>query len=116
MEKRVLSGKDDRNGIEIAFRRATIAAGYQLPEEEMVVNTIKNVFSTHNLPWSSHAFRSHSDANQIWASGVKPIIMGPGQLEQAHSHGESVSFQQICLAAEIYLDLMYEIIHSNHPR
>ncbi|MBU0728503.1 MAG: M20/M25/M40 family metallo-hydrolase [Proteobacteria bacterium] len=109
MEEIALSKKDSLHNIEMGFRSVTIAAGYQIPEKAAVVDTIKNVFKSHNLPWSSDAFRSHSDANQIWASGVKPIILGPGQLAQAHSHDESASFQQICLAAEIYLDLMYDV-------
>ncbi len=92
--------------IETLFRSATIDAGYALPEKGPVVDAIKNVFQRHSLPWSSNAFRSHSDANQIWASGVKPVILGPGKLEQAHSQEESISFQQVCLAAEIYLDIM----------
>ncbi|MBU0480759.1 MAG: M20/M25/M40 family metallo-hydrolase [Proteobacteria bacterium] len=106
MEEIALSKKDIRTGIEMGFRTATIAAGYQFPEKGVVVDSLKNVFKTHNLPWSTDAFRSHSDANQIWTSGVKPIILGPGQLEQAHAHDESVSFQQIVEAAEIYLSLM----------
>ncbi|MBU0485543.1 MAG: M20/M25/M40 family metallo-hydrolase [Proteobacteria bacterium] len=110
MEEVALSKKDSRPNIEMSFRSVTIAAGYQIPEKATVVDTIKNVFKTHNLTWSADAFKSHSDANQIWASGVKPIILGPGQLEQAHSHDESASFQQICLAAEIYLDLMYAMV------
>lgn len=110
MEETAMSRKESLHTIEMGFRSATIAAGYQIPEKAAVVDTIKNVFTRHNLPWSSDAFRSHSDANQIWASGVKPIILGPGQLEQAHSHDESASFQQICLAAEIYLDLMHAMV------
>lgn len=113
MEQVTTSKKDSLKGIEIVFRRATIAAGYQLPEKEAAVDTLKNVFKGRNLKWSADAFRSHSDANQIWASGVKPIILGPGQLEQAHSHDESISFQQICLAAEIYLDLMYAMVEPD---
>jgi acetylornithine deacetylase len=112
MEEVSMFKKDPRHDIEMGFRSATIAAGYQLPENAAVVDTIKNAFKAHNLTWSSDAFKSHSDANQIWASGVKPIILGPGQLEQAHSHDESASFQQICLAAEIYLDLMYEQLNG----
>lgn len=113
MEEIAMSEEDKRDGIEIGFRSATIAAGYQLPEKGMVVDTIKDIFKTHNRSWSADAFRSHSDANQIWASGVKPIILGPGQLEQAHSHDESVSFQQICLAAEMYLGLMDAMVLGN---
>jgi acetylornithine deacetylase len=108
MEEVAMDKKDTHHNIEMGFRSATIAAGYQIPEKAAIVESIKNVFTAHNLTWFSDAFRSHSDANQIWASGVKPIILGPGQLSQAHSHDESVSFQQVCLAAEIYLDLMYE--------
>ncbi|MCA1765143.1 MAG: M20/M25/M40 family metallo-hydrolase [Desulfobulbaceae bacterium] len=106
--------QESGTSIEMGFRSATIAAGYQIPEKAAMVDTIKNVFKTHRIDWSTDAFRSHSDANQIWASGVKPIILGPGQLEQAHSHDESASFQQICLAAEVYLDLM-EATVGNHP-
>lgn len=107
LEDVALSRKHNCIDIEMGFRTATIAAGYQIPEKTAVVDTMKNVFAAHDCPWSTAAFRSHSDANQIWASGVKPLILGPGQLEQAHAHDESASFQQICLAAEIYLDLMY---------
>ncbi len=112
IEEVAMAKKDSRHNIELGFRRATIAAGYQIPEKSAVVDTIKNVFTAHHLTWSADAFRSHSDANQIWAAGVKPIILGPGQLEQAHSHDESASFQQICLAAEVYLDLMYEQLND----
>jgi acetylornithine deacetylase/succinyl-diaminopimelate desuccinylase-like protein len=34
---------------------------------------------------------------------VKPIILGCGRLEKAHSPDEDVSFQQVLGAAEIYL-------------
>jgi hypothetical protein len=53
-----------------------------------------------------HTFPSHSDANLLWAAGVKPILLGPGQLEHAHAPEERVSFPQVLQAAEIYLDLM----------
>jgi acetylornithine deacetylase len=117
MEEVTMAGKDSRPNIEMGFRSVTIAAGYQIPEKAAVVDTIKKVFTAHDLTWSTDAFRSHSDANQIWAAGVKPIILGPGQLEQAHSHDESASFQQICLAAEIYLDLMNATLrdHTDPP-
>jgi acetylornithine deacetylase len=113
MEEVAMLKKDLAPDIEMGFRSVTIAAGYQIPEKAAVVDTIKKVFKAHNLTWSANAFRSHSDANQIWASGVKPIILGPGQLEQAHSHDESASFQQISLAAEIYLDLMSATLRSS---
>jgi acetylornithine deacetylase len=109
LEEIVVKNQDSRNHIETLFRNATIDAGYELPEKGAVVEAIKNVFQRKSIPWAPHAFRSHSDANQIWASGVKPVILGPGKLEQAHSQEESVSFQQVCLAAEIYLDIIQSV-------
>jgi acetylornithine deacetylase/succinyl-diaminopimelate desuccinylase-like protein len=35
--------------------------------------------------------------------------MGPGELEMAHAPEESVSFQQVCLATQLYLDLLMNI-------
>jgi acetylornithine deacetylase len=58
------------------------------------------------MKWQPGVFRSHSDANQIWTAGIKPILLGPGSLEMAHIPEESVSFAQVCTAAEIYLDLI----------
>ena len=114
LEDIVVKNKDNRNNIETLFRNATIAAGYELPEKGPIVDAIMNAFQQRSIPWSSNAFQSHSDANQIWASGVKPVILGPGKLEQAHSQDESVSFQQVCLAAEIYLDIMQKVSLSPH--
>ncbi len=65
------------------------------------------------LPWEPLPFRSHSDANLLWAAGVKPILIGPGQLEQAHAPGEWLSFQQVCLAAELYYQVLSEVV--SHP-
>jgi acetylornithine deacetylase len=42
----------------------------------------------------------------MFASGVRPILLGPGHLEKAHTQDESVSFREVQTAAEIYLDFM----------
>jgi len=36
-------------------------------------------------------------------------LLGPGQLEKAHAPDESVSFQQVTLAAELYRDLLMSL-------
>jgi acetylornithine deacetylase len=93
---------------EVLFRSVTIDAGYDLPEKGPTVEAIKAVYAALDRPWQTQAFRSHSDANQIWAAGTKPILLGPGRLEKAHTSDETVSFQQVSLAAEIYLNLMLQ--------
>lgn len=86
----------------VLFRTETIDAGYSLPEKGRVQDCLKTVFDSHGLPWGPHAFLSHSDANQIFSSGTKPIILGPGQLEKAHAQDESIPFSQVVKAADIY--------------
>jgi acetylornithine deacetylase len=95
--------------IKAGIRLATIEAGYELPEKGFVVEALQAVYPRHSLPWKPEPFPSHSDANQLWAAGVKPILLGPGQLEKAHAPDESVSFQQVVLAAQIYRDLLMSI-------
>ena len=92
--------------LDATLRIVTIDAGYELPEKGPIVEALKDIFERRSLPWNPQAFRSHSDANRLWAAGVKPILLGSGQLEKAHAPEESVSFQQVCLAAEVYLDLL----------
>jgi acetylornithine deacetylase len=96
--------------VNATIRLATIEAGYELPEKGSVVEALQAVYSRHSLPWEVQPFPSHSDANLLWASGVKPILLGPGQLEQAHAPEESVSFQQVKKAAELYQDLLMTLV------
>ena len=96
--------------IDTSIRLATVEGGYELPEKGSVIETLKTVYHQHSQPWKPQPFPSHSDANQLWASGVKPILLGPGQLEKAHAPEESVSFPQVKLAAELYRDLILHLI------
>ena len=97
---------DSPPAVQTEFTCRTIDAGYEIPEKGPVVAALRSIYEARSIPWAAGAFRSHSDANQLWASGVKAIVLGPGELSQAHTEEESVSFAQVCLAAEIYLDLL----------
>jgi acetylornithine deacetylase len=83
---------------EASLRFATINSGFELPEKGPVLETLKAIYERRGLAWNPAPFRSHSDANQLWDAGVRPIILGPGQLEKAHSPDESVSLDQVALA------------------
>ena len=110
LEELIASSGEDGSGIEKTFRFETVDAGYVLPEKGIVVETLKKVFSYHSMPWEPQSFRSHSDANQLWAAGIKPILLGPGRLEEAHVPDESISFEQVCLAAKINYDLSVSLL------
>ena len=101
----------ENNHIDTRIRLATVEGGYELPEKGSVIEALKAVYQQHSQPWEPQSFPSHSDANKLWASGVKPILLGPGQLSQAHAPEESVSFQQVFIAAEIYRDLILTLLH-----
>jgi acetylornithine deacetylase len=78
-------------------------SGYRISEERTMVKKLKDVFQLMSLPWNPQDFRSHSDANVLWAAGVDPIILGPGSLAAAHSPNESISFSQVIQASKLYL-------------
>ena len=88
------------------IRFVTVHDGYELPEKGPVVDALKNQYKKRSLSWTPQAFSSHSDANRLWISGVKPILLGPGQLQMAHAPEESISFNQVQWAAELYRDLI----------
>jgi acetylornithine deacetylase len=88
--------------VEASVHFTMVHSGYELPERGRVIEALKSSFSDLALAWEPLAFPSHSDANQLWMAGVKPIILGCGRLEKAHSPDEDVRFEQVLGAAEIY--------------
>lgn len=107
-----LLGTSHKKGAQtdISMRFLTIDTGYELPEKGVLVDKIKEMFKRHTIPWEPLPFRSHSDANRLWASGVRPVILGPGELEKAHSPDESVFWGRVLKASELYLDLARSLI------
>ena len=93
-------------GFNGTLRFATVHGGYTIPEKGWPVEILKHVYTKHSLPWKPEAFRSHSDANLLWEAGMKPILLGPGELAKAHAPDEAVSFDQVHLAAQLYFDLI----------
>ncbi|MBS0012343.1 MAG: M20/M25/M40 family metallo-hydrolase [Desulfobacterales bacterium] len=109
LEEVCMPAETGHSGIETRFHIETIDAGYRLPEKGPVVEAVRDVYTRRQMTWQSGDFRSHSDANQLWAAGIKPMVLGPGRLENAHVHDECVSFPQVVQAAEIYLGLMQQL-------
>ena len=98
-----LRAQAPRDESEIHFN--TIHAGYELPPRGPFHELLQAVYRKRRLPFTPDSFPSHSDANTLWAAGIKPVLLGPGELAQAHTPEESVRFSQVQQAAQIYLDL-----------
>jgi acetylornithine deacetylase len=81
------------------------AGGYQLPPDNPLMATLDAVYPRLNLPLDCIPFRSHSDGNLFYQAGSRPLILGPGSLETAHTAEEQTSLAEVEAAARIYAAL-----------
>ncbi len=95
------------NGIDISCN--TIHRGYSLPEKGPLADLLKEVYRERGIPWGTDTFLSDSDAVHLWQSGIRPVILGPGGLEMAHTYDECVPFSEVRDAAEIYLSILMKL-------
>lgn len=100
LEERLLELRKSSEKIDCDF--PTVDGGYELPERGFLPDILQEVFASMGRAWKTSHFRSHSDANQLWSAGIKPVVLGPGSLAQAHTEHESVSFSQLVDAAGVY--------------
>jgi len=91
----------------------TLAQGYELSPQGLLAQALKTAYQRLELTWSPGSFGSHSDANLLWHAGCKPIILGPGQLAQAHTRDESITFGQVMRAANVYLETLAALHRSD---
>ena len=89
--------------LDVAFDFAS--AGYNLGTDNHLARILEEIYPRLGLALEMDAFRSHSDGNLFFAAGVKPLILGPGSLETAHTHDERVLFAEVSAAARIYAAL-----------
>jgi acetylornithine deacetylase len=99
---RVVPGLD----LEVTFDFAS--PGYNLGTDNRPAQILREVYPRLGLSLQMDAFRSHSDGNLFFAAGVKPLILGPGSLETAHTPEERVVFDEVSGAARIYAALCLE--------
>ncbi|MFH1028971.1 MAG: M20/M25/M40 family metallo-hydrolase, partial [Pseudomonadota bacterium] len=89
--------------LDVSFDFAS--AGYILGTNNRPAQILQEVYPGLGLSLQMDAFRSHSDGNLFYAAGVKPVILGPGSLETAHTPDERVDFGEVSSAARIYAAL-----------
>lgn len=84
----------------------TLADGYRVDAGQGLSRGLKSVYAELGRTWNPIAFKSHSDANQLWETGCRPVMFGPGMLAKAHTRDESVAADQVREAAQIYARLL----------
>lgn len=93
--------------MEISFEFAS--HGYSIGSSNPLADILREIYPLLGLELLEDAFRSHSDGNLFFAAGCKPLILGPGSLETAHTPDEHVDRNEIYAAARIYAALCLEM-------
>jgi len=96
-------------GLELEVSFDFASAGYNLGTDNRAAEILQKIYPEMGLQLQQDAFRSHSDGNLFFAAGCKPLILGPGLLETAHTPDEQVNRNEITAAARIYAALCLEM-------
>jgi acetylornithine deacetylase len=92
------------------------AGGYQLDLNNPLIEVLEDVFPRLNLPLNFVPFRSHSDGNLFFQAGSRPLILGPGSLETAHTAEEQTSLAEVEASARVYAALALGYVGSGDSR
>ncbi|MDD5287410.1 MAG: M20/M25/M40 family metallo-hydrolase [Desulfuromonadaceae bacterium] len=104
--RRIVAGADLLiPGLDLELSFDFASPGYDLGTDNYLAQVLRQIYAGLGLPLQMDAFRSHSDGNLFFAAGVKPLILGPGSLETAHTPDERVLFLEVSAAARIYVAL-----------
>lgn len=89
----------------------TLDDGFSSCAEGDLAACLKQVYERQGMVWNLSSFKSHSDANLLYAAGCQTLILGPGELSEAHTRDESVAFDQVVAAAELYAGVL-SVLHE----
>lgn len=92
-------------GVETRWEQVFFAQGYEIAHDDPAFNFVEESFKACELPFAPTAFRSHSDAAFLAEKGIRPLVIGPGELSVAHTPHENVNLQQVTDAARLYAEI-----------
>lgn len=104
-EKVLAKARSSIKGLDLESSFDFEAGGYELELQNPLVEILEEAFPRLNLPLNFVPFRSHSDGNLFFQAGCKPLILGPGSLETAHTAEEQTTLAEVEAAARIYAAL-----------
>lgn len=105
LEAVLLKARRKIKDLDLEFAFAFESGGYQLAPDEQLLAVLEEAYPRLNLPLEFVPFRSHSDGNLFFQAGSKPMILGPGSLETAHTADEQTSLAEVEAAARVYVAL-----------
>lgn len=105
IRERAASAADLIPDLDLELTFDFVAQGYDLGADHPLAKILEQAYPLLGLPLRFEAFRSHSDGNLFFQAGVKPLILGPGSLETAHTPQERTSLAEVVFAARLYAAL-----------
>jgi acetylornithine deacetylase len=102
LQAAIEKGRQTIPGLTIELSCDFSAQGYALDSQQRFATLFGDIYTRLNLPLRFPPFRSHSDGNLFHAAGCRPLILGPGSLETAHTADEQTSLAEVEAAARIY--------------
>ncbi|SDZ96098.1 acetylornithine deacetylase [Desulfuromusa kysingii] len=114
LEQTLTHARQTIKGLSLEARFDFESGGYELPLNNPLMVALEDIFPRLNLPLQFVPFRSHSDGNLFYQAGSKPLILGPGSLETAHTSEEQTSLTEVEAAARIYAALALACPHTDH--
>ncbi|TLM65568.1 MAG: M20 family metallopeptidase [Deltaproteobacteria bacterium] len=97
--------RDSIKGLDLEASFDFEAGGYRLENENRLAVLLAELYPRLQLPLEFMPFRSHSDGNLFYQAGSRPLILGPGSLETAHTAEEQTTLAEVEAAARIYAAL-----------
>lgn len=87
--------------------------GYALGESDPFLGQVERVGEQLGMALEPKPFRSHSDANCLYLAGCRPVVIGPGDLETAHTVHERVPMDELHRATRLYTGI--GVAYSTQP-
>lgn len=99
---KALKNESPEMAVELSIHQIAEAAEIS-PKERIVQIAAEETSAVTKLPAKVSGISGTTDARYlINKAGIPSIILGPGQLSQAHKVNEHVSLTEVCQAADIY--------------
>jgi len=82
-----------------------------LPEIDMVARVMKSI----GLDSRAYGVPYMTEASVYWMAGIPSVVVGPGDIKQAHKPNESVYVSKLALAKKLYKNLILALNVPQQP-
>ncbi|MEM2351672.1 MAG: M20 family metallopeptidase [Thermoproteota archaeon] len=116
IQKTVSHAVQSIKGINIQIKRmdeTLHCVPMETPIDCRLVREIQQVFVEEGLPAKVQGVSYGTDGSLFAAQGIPTVILGPGNIAQAHSKNEYINLKEIWIAVKIYLHIVIHFLYNN---